>query len=171
MELISGRQAADRLAWAGLGERQARAVIAAGLAGPVVRAGGAFLHDAERVQVLLDAPVVPDHVTATLCPRGLFVARGRDLDGDGWRFSPFTGVFVRDRIEVDGSLRAVTTVGSFVTGCAEVVDVHREDGGYHLTARAATGSWTDAYVGARVLTGPGRPWVILEPPRTRGDAA
>jgi hypothetical protein len=171
MEPISGRKAADLLAWAGLGERQARAVLAAGLAGDPVRAGGQLLYDAERIRALTEASVVSSDALAAACPDGLFVSRGRDLDGVTWGFSPWTAVWVRHRVVTAGCLAAVNTVGSFVVSCAEIVDVRRGPTGYHLTTRAARGAWSWTFAGARLITGPGRPWVLVETGPSGADAA
>lgn len=65
-----------------------------------------------------------------------------------------------DRIAKDGHLPAVVTVGSFVTATGEIVGVHLADHGYRLDWRPA-GAWADGFTGARVVTGPGRPWVVL----------
>ena len=171
MELISGRKAADLLAWAGLGERQARAVLASGLAGDPIRAGGRLLYDADRIRGLADAAVVTRDDLAAACPDGLFVSRGRDLAGVPWAFSPWTAVWVRHRIVTTGHLAAVTTVGSFVVGWAEIVDLRRGPAGYNLVIRSACGAWPGTFADARLITGPGRPWVLVETGPSGADAA
>jgi hypothetical protein len=87
--LISERQAADRLLLVGVSYRQARTVLASGLAGEPLRAPSASLYDEEAVAALAARPVLTEHDVEAACPWGLFVARS---EPDPWWFSPYAAV-------------------------------------------------------------------------------
>lgn len=166
---MSGREAARLLACAGVGERQARQVLAAGLAGTPQRVSGALLYDDALVNQLVHSPYVDEAETA--CPWGLFVARrlvdvARPEDqrlaslASGWGLSTWTALRIRVLVADHGHLPLVATVGGFVTTGAEITGVHRAGPDeYHLTLRAADG-WFEVFRGRRYPTGPGRPWVL-----------
>jgi hypothetical protein len=179
--LISGRRAAARLEAAGLTNRQARRVLAAGFAGAPVRTSAALLFEQESVEALAAWPVLSDDLVAAALPGGAFVAR-RDVDllpgapdlvealRGGWALSPLTAVWIRVRIGSHGHLPLVATVGGFVAGGAEITGlVTAGASGYRLDLRAP-GPWFDALAGRRLPTGPGRPWVVLgwQPSTPRG---
>lgn len=126
------------------------------------------LHDADRIRALSDAPVIGADDLEEACPGGLFVTRGWGAVEGPWPFSTWTAVWLRDRIATRGHVASVTTIGSFVVGCAEIADVRRGTEGYHLMTRPTCGTWAEVFRGARVLTGRGRPWVILEPAVSSG---
>ncbi|HEU4810537.1 MAG TPA: hypothetical protein VFT00_00210 [Nocardioides sp.] len=166
---MSGREAVRLLAGAGVGERQARQVLAAGLAGVPQRVTGALLYDDALVGKLVRAPYVDEAETA--CPWGLFVARrhvdvGRPEDqrlaslASGWGLSTWTALRIRVLVAEHGHVPMVATVGGFVTTGAEIIGVQRAGPDeYHLTLQGPDG-WFEVFRGRRFPTGPGRPWVL-----------
>lgn len=168
---MSGREAARLLACAGVGERQARQVLAAGLAGAPHRVTGALLYDEALMRELVSSPYVDVADADTACPWGLFVARrlvdvSRPVDerlaslADGWGLSTWTALRIRVLVEDRGHVPLVATVGGFVTTGAEITGVHRAGPDeYHLTLRVP-GAWFEVFRGRRFPTGPGRPWVL-----------
>ena len=157
---------------AGVGRRQARRVLACGLAGSPVVTRAALLHDAERVLELAGRPVLDDATADAATPGGLFVAR-RDVDvlapedqqhaslQGGWGFSFVAAVSVRIRVTEDGHLPLVATVAGFVVAGAEILQALRARDGYHLVLREP-GPWFETFRGRRFATGPGRPWVLRD---------
>jgi len=170
--MISARRATRVLELAGLGGRQARRVLACGLAGPPVATRAALLYDADRVAELAGRPEISDATADAATPGGLFVAR-RDVDvlapedqqrgslQGGWGFSPVAAVLVRIRVEQHGHVPLVATVGGFVAAGAEILEVLVSPEGYHLVLQEA-GPWFATFRGRRFATGPGRPWVLRD---------
>jgi len=82
--LISGREAAERLAGIGVGREPARQALLAGVAGPGERRRGVLLYDEQAVRRLLVEPV--DIATLSEdCWGGMFVGRvgpRTDVSGD-----------------------------------------------------------------------------------------
>jgi hypothetical protein len=137
---ISGRQATARLAATGVTSRQARQVLAAGLAGEPQRTTAALLYDADRVAELVARPGLADGAVDRACPFGVFVARrAHDVHGP-YDLSPWASVLIRARVA---------------------------DHGFFLLLRPA-GDWFAEFTGRRWSTGPGRPWVLYRGPGLRG---
>jgi hypothetical protein len=171
---VTARQAAARLEAAGIGGRQARRVLSAGLAGVPVVTPGAVLYDLALVEALRLRPQIDEEHVDTACPWGLFIARREIQVGaptaeqlaalsPGWAFSPWTSVWLRSRIERHGHVPAVATVGGFVTIGAEIVETRGDGAGAYALIVRGPGSWFDAFRGHRLPTGPGRPWVVRRP--------
>jgi hypothetical protein len=173
--LISQREATALLRTdAGLGERHARRLLAAGFAGPATGTRGARLYAGDRVAALGATTSVTDTELDRCCPHGLFVAR-RDIDltqdrdrlvaalTDGWLYSPWTAVWLIVRIKRHGAFPLVATVGSFVVLGADIVQVTT---GGQLRLREP-GPWFGDLAHRRLTTGPGREWWVrgLDRPR------
>jgi hypothetical protein len=174
-DLITSREAEARLAYPGLARRQARRVLAAGLAGPAMATRSAVLYQAEAVNDLTCWPVLTEAEVDVACPSGVFVAR-RDLDlmspraevvqalREGWDLSPYTSAWIRAVCQQDGCLPFVATVGGFVALGAEITGVAQTaDRQRRLDLRDA-GEWFEMFRGARFPTGPGRDWVLRGSP-------
>jgi hypothetical protein len=170
--LISQRGAAELLADSGVARRQARQVLAAGLAGPPVRAAGALLYERDRVRELARRPRASAALVDEACPWGLFVARRfvdvtqavavqREAASDGWDFSIWTSVWLRFHIQQEGFMPFVVTVGSFVALGADLRECRTSRAGGFRVALEEPGPWFAALRGHRVALGPGRPWVVL----------
>ena len=85
----------------GITERQARRVLAAGLAGTPQRIPGVQLYDRSLVSAL----VATNEITEA-----------------GWHSSPWTCVWLRSRIQRHGSFPLVATLGGFVVRAADILD-------------------------------------------------
>jgi hypothetical protein len=187
-EWVTQREAVRTLGHAGLAERHARRVLAAGLTGEALGTSAAKLYDAGRVLALRESEPLGDDELDAWCPHGLFVARRevgvalpwRDqaaaISG-GWDFSALTAVWLYVRIERWGSVPLVATIGGYPTMCADIVGVD-VDPGHVLRGSlvrqprrlvlAEASAWCDAVRGRRVLSGPGREWWIRGLDRQRG---
>jgi hypothetical protein len=151
--------------------RQARQVLAAGLAGEPLRERGFVLYDGDLLLALIGRESATEGLLDAVCPHGLFVAR-REPGGAGWpalrrgwRFSPWTAVWLKVRIETYGPFPVVATVGGFVVACADMVAA--SVGG--SLALAHPGAWSEQLEDRHLPTGPGRDWWIrgLDKPRGR----
>lgn len=155
----------------GIGERQARQVLAAGLAGAPQRTAGAVLYEGEAVGGLALTPYVDDVDAEKACPWGLFVARRvvdvalpederRAVLAEDWTLSTWSAIRVRVLVQDRGHVPLVATVGGFVTTGAEITAAHRTSPeAYRLTLREPT-AWFEVFRGRRFPSGPGRPWVL-----------
>ena len=170
--LISAREAAKELAGVGVPRRHARRLIACGAAGPATRTAGSLLLDDRRVAELAARPHLTEDDLAATCPWGVFIARRevrafgtgeeawRELGRD-WRFSPWTMVWLRSRIDRHGFVPLVATVSGFVLGGAEITGVSQARAGLFGLELHSPGAWFDGVRDTRVDTPPGRPWVML----------
>lgn len=178
--LVSTREALTVLRSAGVGARSADRVLAGGLAGTAVRARSVLLHDERRVRQLAERPVLAGRTLAQQCPQGLFVAR-RDLPrglsradqerwfAHGWgEISRWVMLRLQLEIERDGPRPFVACTGGFVTFGAEITRARSVDASAPSFDLAAPGSWFEVFDGARLRTGPGRPWVIHPPTQVAG---
>jgi hypothetical protein len=167
--LISGREARALLQGAGFSSRHARTALDCGLAGEPVRAKAAHLYDEARVHELAGRPTVEWRAVLEGCPEGIFVAR-RELDltrstpelvaqaSRGWgEMNPFQWWAMCAHIHKHGSLPFVATVASVVVLGADVVGGLA---GSELRL-AEPGAWFDRFRGGRLVSGPGRPWVVF----------
>jgi hypothetical protein len=166
--LMSGRDARAVLELAGWSSRQAREALECGLAGEPVRTRAAHLYDEERVRALASRPIIEWQVVADACPTGIFVARRRvdarlarddqlNQVARGWQdVSIWTWLAIGLHLRIHGSLPFVTTVASGVLLGADIVGL---SGGTDLVL-GPPGGWFDRLEDARLLTGPGRPWVL-----------
>jgi hypothetical protein len=155
--LISAREAAFRLHTAvGVTRRQACLLLGAGLAGEAMRTPSATLYDEAAVESLASWTALTDDQADAACPFGLFIARA---DCGVWGFSPWTSVWIHSRIERHGHLPFVSTLCGFVISGGEITRTIPERGGYRLELRGP-GAWYEQFVGHRLPTGRGRPWVI-----------
>ncbi|NYD40334.1 hypothetical protein [Nocardioides panaciterrulae] len=171
--LISGRQAVEVLAGAGVTRRQARAALAARLAGEPVVTRGARLYREEAVIELASRPPLSESDVDHACPGPLFVAR-RLLDAGAGReeqlaaLAPGWDLGVRGTnnllqafLYVQGSIPLVATVCGFVVLGAQIQRLRGEVGGrtYRMELGDA-GEWFAAFRGRRLLCGPGRDFVF-----------
>jgi hypothetical protein len=128
------------------------------------------VYDRDQVAELIARPPVLDAELDDRFPHGLFVARRtRGLDA-GWKFSPWTCVWMRVRIERHGSFPLVATIGGYVVHGADILDATTA-GTLRLAER---GPWFAPLLGRRLPTGPGRPWWIRgldRPVVSRGASA
>jgi hypothetical protein len=166
--LISGREARARLEAAGFSSRHARVALDCGLAGIPRRTKAAHLYDRQSVRDLANRPSIDWRTVFETCPEGIFVAR-RALDvtrshaelveqaSNGWDgLDPWVRVAMSFQIEKLGGLPFVATVAGVVVLGADIVG-GRPRCGLRL---AEPGEWFERLRGARLSTGPGRPWVL-----------
>ena len=178
MRLISERAARTVLHEVGVSDWSARRVLAAGLAGTPVWAGGAVLHDADRVAELASRQEVDWAEVDARCPCGLFVCKrpialvdGRppplESLAPGWEVvSRWVRVAVSVGVERGDALPFLATTGGFVVLGADVVGVETErDGGRGAARLVLTppGAWFSGFEARRLGTGPGRPWTVHAP--------
>lgn len=136
-ELLSGREAAAELsATTGIGLRQARAALAAGLGGAPRAEGRTRLYRERDVTALADRPLL-DVAAESDCWRGLLVLRrtvplGADWAervgclATGWDLSIYARIRIRLALADPGDTRpvlALGAVGGFVHTVAAVQDV------------------------------------------------
>jgi hypothetical protein len=170
--MISGREARGRLEAAGFSSRHARSALDCGLAGLPLRTRAAHLYESARVDDLAARPQIGWPVVFEACPDGIFVAR-RELDmtrpgpevveaaSCGWtEMDPWAWLTISFQIKRDGALPFVATVAGVVVVGGDLVG--RRPGGLRL---ARPGAWFDQIRGRRFVTGPGRPWVLIESDR------
>ena len=170
---LSGRQAADVLAGAGLCRRQARRGLAAGLAGDPVVTRGAHLFSEARVRELLDRPHVTPEELDSVGTSLLFLAR-RQVDvraplpdqltvlAVGWDIGLTLSVLIRARARQEGWVPLVATVGGFVASGADILDLRAcsPSGSRRNLVLREPGSWFDAFRGKRLPFGPGRDFLL-----------
>ncbi|SDC19559.1 hypothetical protein [Nocardioides lianchengensis] len=170
--LMSGRAATRRLQAAGLTERSARRVLAAGLAGEPQRITAAHLYDEESVERLAERSTIAWSQLREACPHGVFVARRpgppADLE-DGWPMSLAARFWVDHGIAQHGCFPLVATVAGFVSTGAEIVASHDEPVAAPAPSRTGLtlrppGGWYDAFRDRRLSTGPGPAWLLLNVP-------
>lgn len=169
-ELLSSRVAAEVLAsLSGIGLRQARAVLGAGLAGSPLVERGSHLFDAEAIERLVRRPVLDLVDLRGLCS-GLLVLRRpvpqtlpwrdrADALSSGWDIAAISLVPVHAAL-AQGDVLVVGTVGSFVGTVATLADARtrwRERGSANLVLDAAPASCT-WLSGVRIPSGRGRRW-------------
>jgi hypothetical protein len=170
--LISGRQARELLGEAGISERRTRIALASGLAGPVVRSGTAHLYEARWVIGLGQRRVVSHEEIHERCPVRVFVSRRpvsvasgtaqlrEELSVIPGQISPYSAMALWCSDAMPGGTQFLATVAGFVVLGANVVRAR----GQHLVL-GDPGPWFDGLMGAQLLTGKGRQWKFLEPPR------
>ena len=164
MQLLTQRAATERLRSLGIGPRQARQVLDAGLAGEPLRTSTALLFDSERVEDLMRRPVLSWAEVDEVCPSGLLVARrSADQLQDAWTLPLYARLEISRVAQADGQLPMVATTGGFVTDGAGIVDTHGEGTarGRRDTCRldlVEPTSWFRSFHERRLPTGPGRPW-------------
>lgn len=174
-DLISSRGAEAMLGEVGLARRQARRVLAAGLAGAPLVTPSALLYRTADVEALTRWPLLSVREVDAACPSGIFVAR-RDLDltaprteqldavRDGWDLSPWTQIWIRVVCERDGGLPFVATVSGIVALGAEVAGVALVAERRCRLELRDPGAWFRTFRSARFPTGPGRDWVLRGSP-------
>ena len=160
-----------------MGRKQARRLLAAGLAGPPVVTPTALLYRAVVVDDLTRWPLVDGTAVDAACPSGVFVAR-RNFDvmsprraqlgvlREGWDLSPWTRVWIRAVCARDGRLPFVATVAGFVVLGAEIIGVALAAERRCRLEFRDPGMWFDTLRSARFPTGPGRDWVLRGSPCT-----
>jgi hypothetical protein len=184
--LISGREAAERLAGIGVGREPARQALLAGVAGPGERRRGVLLYDEQAVRRLLVEPV--DIATLSEdCWGGMFVGRvgprtnapdelsqseirqwrGADLTApmeeqrDGvrmyWRIAPLSRLCMEQLVRRRGFVPFVATVSGFVVVGGDITGLQPGPSGVALTL-AEPSEWFEPLRGARFVTGAGGPW-------------
>ena len=135
-----------------------------------------MLFPADRVHALAGWPPVDLAEIVGLCPEGVYVSRigpGRPVDiGIPWKalvaeldlvpeeLSPYTAAFLVTRLQKQGFLPWVATVGGFVAAGGDVIAVRPDRDGRPRFVLEEPGEWYDAFAGRRFETGPGRPWSI-----------
>jgi hypothetical protein len=166
--LISGREARTLLESAGFSSRHARTALDRGLAGTPIRTRAAHLYDDDLVHDLASRPTIGWRAVHEACPEGIFVAR-RELDlgcsqpelveqaSSGWgSLNPFEWLAMRFQVDRRGSLPFIANVAGVVVLGGDIVG-GRPGCGLRL---AEPGPWFERLRGARLATGPGRPWVL-----------
>ena len=185
MTVISAREAARRLESAGVGRRRTRQLLRCGVAGPPTTAGGALLYDADRVEALCTWPSMSLGHVDLVCPNGAFLARRyvscqlspAELDrewGREWALSPLTAVWLRFRIEQDGSFPFVGAVCGFVTRGADITVVTPETRSTYRLSFSPPGAWFEALREHRVAAPGGKTFMVRgwpPPPATASSAA
>jgi len=157
-------------------------VLNAGFAGAAIRAGNVCLYDRDTVAELASWPKLSLADLDRLCPVGVFVARrAPDLTADratqlasvsdGWQMSPWTGLWLRSRVEMCGSVPLVATVAGFVALGADITAVVSATPQETSLVLAEPGAWFDGVRRRRVQTGPGRAWVLRGPRGSRSADA
>ena len=169
--LISGREAAARLASIGMPRRQANLALGAGLAGWGMRTPSAVLYEGDRVDALVRRPTVEPDAVARHCPEGLFLDRRvtdvRRFDPlgvaavDELRLGWLNGALLAVSVDLNGSLPYVATVCGFVVLGAEITGVRSGVPGHFSLELTEPGAWFEAWRGRRWPTGPGREWSLL----------
>jgi hypothetical protein len=176
--LISQREAAGVLDQGGVARRQARDLLRAGFVGAPIRAGNVCLYDRAAVEDLASWPRLSLPELDRLCPAGVFVARrAPDLTADratqlasvsaGWQMSPWTWLWLSTKVDACGSVPFVATVAGYVALGADIAAAERPEAAVGTTSLvlAEPGAWFEGVRRRRVQTGPGREWVLREPPR------
>ncbi len=158
----------------GLTQRQARSVLAAGLAGLPMATPGAQLYAEEAVLGLAARPCLDRQEAAESCPGALFVAR-RWVDvlaprddqvhalTRGWNLGVRgTNVSLTVHLHARGRLPFVATVCGFVVLGAEISRLLGEPGGttYRMEL-AEPGAWYASLADRRLRLGPGRDFALL----------
>jgi hypothetical protein len=166
--LISAREACDLLTRDGVSRRGALKVLAAGLAGPAVRAQHVVLYEGARVEELAARPSIYWPDAAEWSPGGFFVSRREfpatssrseqvaALSGGWGSVSPWEWVVVALQVQRHGPFPFVATVGGLVVLGADIVEVR----GFSNLVLTEPGPWFDGVAGCWFPTGPGRPWVL-----------
>jgi hypothetical protein len=163
--MISGREAANRLASAGLSRRQARIVLDAGLAGAPIRSRSVTLYDPSRVDDLVGRGQFRQEDLPDVCPIGVLVDRRVADASSGLPLSPWTALHLQVVIQRAGSFPYVATIGGFVVTGADLVGVHGEGEGLYRLERTAPGKWFDSFRGRRWAIGPGASVLVCGQPR------
>jgi hypothetical protein len=177
--LLSANQAARVLAEIGIARTQAQALLASGLAGSGMRAGGALLYDEQRVRELAARRVVdPDELSAA-CPHGLYIARidrtrGVDVTS-GWAelarrlalqppMPAMTRALLGARMAAYPQLPWVATLCGYVVLGADALGAVVATSGSIAFTLAPPSSWFNVIVDRVLPTGRGgRPWVVWTP--------
>ena len=81
--------------------------------------------------------------------------RAGSLD-KGWRFSPWTFVWITSRIERHGSMPMAVALAGFVIGGADIVAASTSG----TLTLVEPGAWVASVTHRRLSTGPGRDWWI-----------
>lgn len=181
---ISERDAARILAEAGLPRRHALRVLHAGFAGPPYRTRNRVLYDEDRVEAL----AARDHVEPEVLVRarettGLFIGR-RDIDimqpeeiqreaaARAWDIGRGPRIISSHWIRTRAPLPFVATVAGFVALGAEIVALTpdraggqavngQSPGGLTRLVLQPPGAWFGDYADRRLVTGRGRPALIV----------
>jgi hypothetical protein len=176
--LLTARQAAARLADAGISRRRADVVLHAGVAGAPVRTPAAHLYDEAAVDALLARRWLDPLTVDRLFPHGVLVSR-RVYDvltttpvealADGWDFSTYTRVWIRHVLEAEPAFPLVATVCGFVVGAADIVGVRT--GGRHASGLdlRPPGPWAAEVGDGWLPTGRGRDFSLRLPPGVRAS--
>lgn len=153
--LITQREAAARLVRFQLSRTSAKRVLAAGLAGEPVRAGGALWYDEDRVRALAERRGLPRLRILELCPEGLVVIRSTVLSVTRPRAEqlacidiPWDGVALWTRAGIGAALPersypVVGTVCGFVVVGADLTGFRRDEAGVLRTVLDDPGPWFD----------------------------
>lgn len=172
--LLTARQAAARLAEAGLSRRRADVVLQAGVAGAPIRTPAATLYDEAAVAALLARRWLDPLTVDGLFPHGVLVSR-RAFDvlattacealADGWDFSVWTRTWIRHVLESEPTFPLVATICGFVVGAADIAGVRT--GGRHASGLdlRPPGAWATELGDAWLPTGPGRDFSLRWPRR------
>ena len=176
---VSGRHAADLLSCVLPTREHARLVLRAGLAGQPVPTSAALLYDEGLVAELARRPAVTAEELAVRCPRGLYVGRlpreTRIEVAAPWgdrealvrvrpNMPPMSAALLSVRLTVGDGLPWVATLCGYVVLCADALGLH-EEGDTVVFDLVEPGGWAAGLEGRRLVTRPGRPWVLLEPGR------
>jgi hypothetical protein len=163
--MISGREAAERLAVVGLSRRQARAVLDYGLAGVPVRTRAVTLYDPLRVDDLVGRASFAQGDLPEVCPGGVLLDRRLTDRSPGIPLSPWTALGIQLSLVRMGPFPYVATIGGFVVDGADFIGLTGGAGGLYRLERAAPGSWFDSFRGRRWAIGPGASVLVYGQPR------
>jgi hypothetical protein len=170
----------------GVGRQQSRRALRAGLAGRPEQAGRSLLFDREAVRALASWPSLDHESLLAECPGGVLVVRlGRGLEpgpSATWeemrrvvRRQPYLGfpalLQVQAYLAVHGRLACVATVSDYPVLRADLVSFVATGDDQVELGLERPGSWADQVCGARLVTSPGLPWLLLGAQPCLGRAA
>lgn len=178
--LLTGRQAEARLATVGIARRQARQVLAAGLAGDPVRGQRALFYSRARVEELLGRPRLDRAAMETQAreqlPGGLLVLRrfvrgdagadeARAMIGRGWDLGVYLPGLLRVWASLGAQVAVVVTVAGFVTTGFDLTGTQPDpdDPSRRRLLLDDPGEWFAAVRETRIDTGPGKAWHFVPP--------
>jgi hypothetical protein len=188
--LVSAREAAEMLGALRLSRQSARAVLAAGLAGPPLESRGALLYPRGRILELVRTPFPDRELLARLAGppgEGILVLRLGPASGFHVelprvaqreivsRVAGEPSVYLRLRLRLAiqrlGFTPCVATIGGFVVYGGDVTAVQvGGPTGPTLLELAEPGGWYDDLKGRRFPTGPGSAFRLWRPrSRPRAD--
>ena len=157
---------------AGISERRTRTALACGLAGVPVATSAALLYDSDRVEELGRRRVATREEIHERCPDRVFISRRpvsvttgpvalrEELSVIPGQISPWSALTIWcSDLQPEGT-RFIATVAGFVVHGATIREAHGQD-----LVLDDPGEWFDGLADSQLVTGKGRQWKLLEPPR------